>query len=286
VAKPFDATLNNLIDARPDDWVRFLAPRAGLAPGAAEVLDTDLSITVQADKVFRIAGAQPALLHLELEANPRLGIPEDLLRYNVLLHHLHRLPVHSVLLLLRPKANASDQTGHYSRVGLSFDYTVVRVWQESAEVFLNSGPTLAPLALLTNDAAQNLAGVFGHLTRRLQESDISASLKEVLVGSTYVLSGLRYDETQIQEFSMSLDTLLDDSTTYQGILRKGEAKGLEQGMASEARRMLLLIGRKRFGAVPESAEAQLKSITDTARVERMAERILDASGWEDLLATQ
>ena len=32
MAKPFDATLNSLIDARPEDWVSFLAPRVGLAP--------------------------------------------------------------------------------------------------------------------------------------------------------------------------------------------------------------------------------------------------------------
>jgi len=50
VAKPFDATLNSLIDARLADGVAFLAPRGGLVPGPAEILDTDLSTTVQADK--------------------------------------------------------------------------------------------------------------------------------------------------------------------------------------------------------------------------------------------
>jgi len=53
MAKPFDATLNWLIDARLADWVAFLAPRLGLNPGPADLLDTDLSTTVQADKVFR-----------------------------------------------------------------------------------------------------------------------------------------------------------------------------------------------------------------------------------------
>ena len=73
MAKPFDATLNSLIDARPEDWVSFLAPRLGLTPGPAEVLDTDLSATVQADKVFRLIGPPASLIQLELEANPRRG---------------------------------------------------------------------------------------------------------------------------------------------------------------------------------------------------------------------
>ena len=115
MAKPFDATLNSLIDARPQDWVSFLAPRVGLVPGPAEVLDTDLSVTAQSDKVFRLTGPPAALIHLELEANPRRGIPGDLLRYNVLVGHGRDEPTHTVLLLLRPKANATDVTCPTSR---------------------------------------------------------------------------------------------------------------------------------------------------------------------------
>ena len=67
--------------------------------------------------------------------------------------------------------------------------------------------------------------------------------------------------------------------------KKGVAQGVAQGSAQEAQRILLIMGRKRFGSVPEGAETTLKGITDPARLERMAERILDAAGWDDLLAT-
>src|SRR5205823_8178066 len=133
VAKPFDATLNSLIDAGYGDWVAFLAPRVGLVPGPAEMLDTDLSITVQADKVFRLTNPPAALIHLELEANPRLGIPADLLRYNVLVGHGREEPVYSVIVLLRPKANPSDLTGVFRRPNLEFRDAVVRIWQESID---------------------------------------------------------------------------------------------------------------------------------------------------------
>jgi hypothetical protein len=48
--------------------------------------------------------------------------------------------------------------------------------------------------------------------------------------------------------------------------------------------MLTLMGRKRFGE-SESAAAALNAVADPARLERMAERIFDATGWDDLLAT-
>ena len=83
MAKPFDATLNTLLDAHADDWAAFLAARAGVPFGPVESLDTDLSATLQADRLFRIGGATPSVLHLELESGGRLGMPEELLRYNV-----------------------------------------------------------------------------------------------------------------------------------------------------------------------------------------------------------
>jgi hypothetical protein len=84
MAKPFDATLNLLIDIRPEDWADCFARLAGIPPGPSVVVDTDLAVSLQADKVFRIDGSKPSLLHLELEANPRLGIPRELMRYNII----------------------------------------------------------------------------------------------------------------------------------------------------------------------------------------------------------
>jgi hypothetical protein len=85
--KPFAATLNSLTDLRADDWAAFLAAPVGIPPGPTTVIDTDFSITTQADKVFWINGPEPMLMHLELESNSALGIRADLTRYRVLLRH-------------------------------------------------------------------------------------------------------------------------------------------------------------------------------------------------------
>lgn len=173
MSKPFDATLNSLIDAHADDWAAFLAARVGLSLGPVTPIDTDLSVTHQADRLFRIDGPEPAVLHLELESSGRLGIPTELLRYNVAAHGVTGLPVLSVLVLLRPKATATDLTGELElraagRPYLTFRYTVVRLWQEPMEPLLTAGVGLAPLALLTNEAAADLPAAFVRFERRLR----------------------------------------------------------------------------------------------------------------------
>lgn len=284
MSKPFDATLNSLIDARPEDWVAFLAPRLGLSPGPAEVLDTDLSATLQADKVFRLLGPPSALIHLELEANPRVGIPADLLRYNVLIGHGREEHVHSVILLLRPKANPSDLTGVYERPNLRFTYTVIRLWQESVDSLLSGGPTLAPLAMLTNEAANDIDATFARFANQLRQPDVDAKLAKDLFGSTYVLCGSRYEQERIAELHRRFSMTLEDSTTYQWILQKGVAQGVAQGRSQEAKRLISNAASKRFGAATESRSA-LERIEDPDRLERMFYRIFDAKDWDDLLST-
>ena len=49
--------------------------------------------------------------------------------------------------------------------------------------------------------------------------------------------------------------------------------------------MILIIAGKRFGPAPGATEAALQAIIDRDRLERMMDRLLDATGWDDLLAT-
>ncbi|MDB5311529.1 MAG: hypothetical protein JWO38_5731 [Gemmataceae bacterium] len=281
MTKTFDATLNSLIDAHVADWATFLAARAGVPAGPATALDTDLSATLQADRLFRIDAPAPAVLHLELESGGRLGIPGELLRYNVAAWGAIGLPIHSVLVLLRPKATATDLTGSLDLVGadgrpyLTFRYTVVRVWQESVDSLLTAGLGVAPLAMLTNEAAADLRGAFIRLRHRLRDPGLPDTVAEELFGSTFVLCGLRYDRTQIEDLYRDLSMTLENSTTYQLIL--------ERGIAQEAQAMVLRLGTKRFGPPSPATEAAVRGIPDRDRLEQIAERVLDATGWDDLL---
>ena len=283
MAKAFDATLNTLLDERATDWANFLAARVGVPPGEVVVLDSDLSTTLQADRLFRIDGPSPAVLHLELESGGRLGIPGELLRYNVAAWGVAELPVYSVLILLRPKATATDLTGELRLPGVSgepyltFRYTVVRVWQESIDDLLKAGLGLAPLALLTNEAAADLPAAFERFRDRLRADAVTGKLEKVLIGSTFVLCGLRYQDERIAELYQTMSLTLEDSTTYQWILRKGEVQA--------SRAALLTVGAARCGQPPSDVEAAVNSLTDLPRLRRMMQTAANATTWDDVLAT-
>lgn len=286
MAKAFDATLNGLIDLRPGDWAAFLAARVGAPPGPAAVMDTDLSVTAQADKVFRLGGPPPTLIHLELQADSRLGLPLRLLRYNVLLAHDHPdADVRSVAVLLRPRANASDLTGVYASRAIEFRYAVVRVWEESFDALLGSGPGTAPLAMLTDEAAADLPAALGRFRDRLRGPDVGPTLAGELLGATFVLCGLRHDPVRVADLYRGLSMTLEDSAAYQWILQKGRAEGVAQGAVQEVRRVLLLLGAKRFGQPKPPIEQRVHAVDDPGLLERMAARVLDAVDWDDVLAT-
>ena len=130
------------------------------------------------------------------------------------------LPVQSFLVLLRPSANASDLTGTHAVAGLdgadylTFRYTVIRVWLESVTNLLNAGLGLAPLALLTNEAATDLDAAFEQFERRLRAESVPDIIRKGMYGSLHVLCGLRYTPERINKLYETLSMTLEDSTIY------------------------------------------------------------------------
>ncbi|HTU21242.1 MAG TPA: hypothetical protein VMG10_24525 [Gemmataceae bacterium] len=76
-----------------------------------------------------------------------------------------------------------------------------------------------------------------------------------------------------------------DSTSYQAILDEGRAEGEIKGRAEEARRLLVLLGRKRLGGPDAAVEAAVHAIADVDRLELLIDRINEVASWQDLLQT-
>lgn len=68
-----------------------------------------------------------------------------------------------------------------------------------------------------------------------------------------------------------------ESSTYQAIL--------DEGRIEEAQGTILRQGRQRFGSPSDEVSVIVAAITDLERLHRMADRILSASTWDELLAT-
>ncbi len=67
-----------------------------------------------------------------------------------------------------------------------------------------------------------------------------------------------------------------ESVTYQAILNAGQVK--------QAHRILLLLGRQRFGGPNKATRQALEAITDLKQLRRLTLRLLDISSWQELLA--
>ncbi len=69
---------------------------------------------------------------------------------------------------------------------------------------------------------------------------------------------------------------MEESTTYQWIIRKGEARG--------AREMLLEFGGWKLGTPNPTVVAAIEAITDLGRLRALAARLRDVNTWDALLA--
>jgi predicted transposase YdaD len=298
MAKPFDATLKELIENYPGDW---LAPLELTATGPITVIDADLStVTTQADKIIRVDDPEPWLLHIDLQASWKGSLDRRALKYNVLAHDRHELPVHSALVLLRPEADATSLTGIYryqpphGGSEVVFSYQVVRLWQQPVELFLGGGPGVLPLAPLCAVAWEALPGVIRQMEARI-EAEAPPGARATLWTSTYILLGLRFPPEAAAELLRGVRDM-KESSTYQAILDEGRSEGIElgrsegiqlgrsEGSVAEARRLLLLLGIARFGPPDEQVRAAIEGMDSIERLEPLTVRVLDAAGWDELLA--
>jgi predicted transposase YdaD len=79
---------------------------------------------------------------------------------------------------------------------------------------------------------------------------------------------------------------MKESSTYQAILAEGRTEGRTEGRIEALKKTLLRQGGQRFRSPPdESMQAGLQAITDESRLERMTERLLTVSSWQDLMQT-
>ena len=202
---------------------------------------------------------------------------------NSALFKRHDLPVRSLLVLLHRGADSPRLTGLYERgfPGEPFDvalrYRVLRVWQVAAEQWLAGSLGLVPLAPLGDVGPPDLPAVIARMKQRLEREAPPRQAAD-LWSAAYILMGMRYERALVQRLLQGVLTM-KESVTYQAIIEEGEAKG----EAKEARKMIFLQGRSKFGKPSAEAEAALNALSDVSQLEALGVRLLRASSWEELL---
>jgi predicted transposase YdaD len=282
---PFDATLKDLVRTHPADWLAILGEPA---TQPVQLLTPDLStVSAFADIVFSLG---ERILHVDFQSSADIRLPRRLLMYNTLLYDEYDLPVHSIVVLLHPRADRSDLTGTVSyegrpgRGGLTFQFEIVRLWEVPLNVLLQGGLgtlPLTPLGQVPEGAAPEgvMPGTIGRLRERIHSEAPQGEVAK-LVTAAYVLTGLRFPRDLTNQFFQGESAMME-SDTYLYILEQGEAKG----QIKEARKILLRQGRERFGEADENVGTVVESITDLERLERLTVRLLHVSSWQELLQT-
>jgi hypothetical protein len=204
--------------------------------------------------------------------------------YNAAFHLRFHVPVRSVLILLRPKADGVRMTGKlaYTCGGLrvEFEYNVIRMWQQSVEPFLHGGVGLLPLAMLCHmpedkPLTEALREVVREIDRRLiEECEHPHAVR--LMTAAFILTGLRAKKEDLASIYEGV-RVMHESTAYD--------VAVEEGCVKTSHRFLLKLGRKLLGPADPSIESALTSIQDVERLERMGEAILTVKSWEALLST-
>jgi hypothetical protein len=282
-SKPFEATSKDLAGIDP---ARFLAEVDTPPPPPVRLLNVDLStVTAATDIVFGLGEPLQEVVHLEVQAGPDGDKRLDLLAYNGLLHREYRVPLHSILLLLRRQAQHGSQTGNIryaaSPGSSKTDYMdeILRLWERPVEALLASGLGTLPLAPLCRlpegiSLEEGMRWVLTQVVERLHREGDPGLVRRLLT-ATFVLSGLRLDRNQVRAIFQGV-RVMRESDTYQAILDEGEVRGLQH--------TLLRQGRKRFGEPEEAVRQSLLGITDLERLTRLTEGLLELSSWQELLA--
>lgn len=290
----FDVAAKELIWEDPEGWLDHL----GIGPRRSiEVIEAEITtLTASADKVVRVDGPPPYLVNIELQASHDPDLVPTLWYRQAALDHRHRLPVLTVLVLLRKEANSPSLTGEFERVLPSgrrvnwYNYDVVRAWREPAESFLNASVGVVPLAPLGAVDPLPLPDVVRRMAARINALPPMRAAK--VWTATYLLMGLRYEDAEIDLLLEGVHNMRE-STTYQKILNEGRAEGrvegrLEgrvEGRAEGALALLVHQGSRKFGAPDPAVLAHLLSIQDLAAIEALGDRLLepDVRDWDQLL---
>ncbi|MFM7634601.1 MAG: hypothetical protein ACKO7Z_03265, partial [Cyanobacteriota bacterium] len=214
------------------------AEAAAAQPPAAQggqwtLLDRELSSDpLHANSVILLpqAGALPELplLHIEFQTRPDAAIAERMLEYWIRLHRRFRRPIRQVVIHLKPTTSPLAWIEELAIGHTRHRFISLRLWEQDPAPLLVD-PPLLPLAVLTRLPDGPAEQVLSQVRQRLQAiADPDPDQRRSITSGCQLLAGLIFPQDVIQRLlAMSI---LEDSSVYQYIVRKGLAEGRELGL--------------------------------------------------------
>jgi hypothetical protein len=280
----FDATLKDMGRDSPQGFLAAF-DRAPTVP--VKLLNVDLStVTTAADLILGLGQPLQEIIHLDFQSSAAAWKHADLMVYNSLLFAHYHVPVHTVIILLRPEAAHSNLNGaiRYAprpdRGSMAFSYEIVRLWHRPAAELLAADPGVIPLAILGRlpqdlSLEDGLTAIAQRIVEQLTQRAPPERATKLLTDA-FLLTGLRVRRDVAARIFRGVRAM-QESDTYLAIIDEGQVKA--------TRKNILVFGEERFGPPEESVKARLDTIADLDRLERMVRRAAKAAGWQDILDT-
>ncbi len=305
-----DDFCKQLVARHPASVGRWILSVVGHAdpPEAGErawtLLDRELSSApLHADSVILLPATTNAasvpMLHLEFQTRPDVAIAERMLEYWIRLHRRFRRPIHQVVIHLKPTGSPLARIEEL-RVGSTHHrFTSLRLWEQNPDPLL-ADQALLPLAVLARSRDGTPEKLLGQVRQRLQAIADPDQRRRITSGCQ-LLAGLTFPPDVIQRLlAMSI---LEDSSVYQYIVRKGLAEGreagrkegleqgleqglqqgLQEGRQQEAATLLLRQLERRCGPLSERQRSTLAELP-LEHLEDLGMAVLDFQGPADLVA--
>ena len=217
----FDNACKFLAENFSEDYATWLL---GRPVQLTKLSPTELSLEpIRADSLI-LEQSEDLVLHLEFQTEPDEKMGFRMLDYRVRVYRRFPLKtMHQVVIYLKPTKSALVYQDSFQLGETIHRYRVVRLWEQSSEVFLKKGG-LFPLAILTE--SENPIIRLREVAQRLDTIE-DLGMRANLMAATALFAGLVMEPETIK--TILRNDIMKESAFYQDILQEGRLEGRLEG---------------------------------------------------------
>ena len=271
-----DNTCKYLAERYPSSIARWLLKSNKLN---VQVLKTELvQEPVRADSILLLQIGNK-ILHVEFQTLPysKPPIPYRMFRYWFLLYDQYQCEIEQVVVYLKRTSSKLVLEKEFRYRQIHHPYRVVRLWEQDPALFL-ADPALLPFApLARSDSPAELLQQVASEVAKIEEPQ----QRDTIASCTGILAGLMHDENLIRQ--LFGEEIMEESSFYQYILRKGAAQGELVGRQQEAVSLVTRQIARKLGELAPNLSERIGGLS-TQKLEDLGEALLDFAGVEDLVA--
>ena len=265
----YDELVKHLMDRFPYEFAVLALGTPDVEVG--EKLGTEQpTIKVHhSDMTFKVRlPDEEAILHIEAQTDDSRDKPMPLrmLAYASFLGLQHELHVYSTVLYFRPSAGRDDPGyyayGNEARGGLWFKYTVIRLYELEAELFLDAASVgLLPFAPLMKPPTGMTARTWVQkCVETVQTAAVDNQTRSTLLFALSLFGSLVHNPEFFQE--IITEAMMQESPFYQLVLQRGARQ-------TTIENMLVVLGARFPNADVNAVKPRLEVIADLNRLKQL-----------------